>query len=252
MSVETTTQASTGWPVRLATRLWQVAGPGVTHPWDAAAYLVTGHRTALVDCGTGLAGPLLDAAVGRACAVDDAPAPTTLVLTHGHYDHAGDAHRLRRRGLRVLAGAGDVDALATGDPVRTCAGPLYGRAFRPVEAEPLDADRTLDLGGVRLDLLLTPGHTPGSVCAVARTPDGAALLAGDTLWGHFSTEVGSDAAAWKASLERLAGLDVDTLTFGHGVDRLLGDPAGRLAEALARFGTYYDPWFRPPRLTFVY
>src|SRR5438477_8747505 len=56
-------ERSTSGPVRLAEGLWQVAGPDITHPWDAAAYLVSGRGHALVDCGSGLAGEALDTAL---------------------------------------------------------------------------------------------------------------------------------------------------------------------------------------------
>jgi glyoxylase-like metal-dependent hydrolase (beta-lactamase superfamily II) len=44
----------------------------------------------------------------------------------------------------------------------------------------------LDLHGARLEVLHTPGHTPGSVSVVAHVGDLRVLLAGDTLWGGFS------------------------------------------------------------------
>lgn len=110
----------------------------------------------------------------------------------------------------------------------------------------------LDLDGARLEVVHTPGHTPGSVCLVADVGGHRVLLAGDTLWGGFSDEIGSDAAAWRRSLQRLAELDIDALSFGHGISRLLDDPVGRLAEAQARFATYFDPWFKPPKTQFRY
>jgi glyoxylase-like metal-dependent hydrolase (beta-lactamase superfamily II) len=142
--------------------------------------------------------------------------------------------------------------VGTGDSVRTCAGSLYGEVFPAFDPVALTDGQVLDLGGALLQVLHTPGHTPGSVSVVARVGGRSVLLAGDTLWGGFSAAVGSDAEAWVASLERLEGLPVDALSFGHGVDVLLDDPAGRIAEARARFGTYFDPWFRPPRLRLRY
>jgi hydroxyacylglutathione hydrolase len=121
-----------------------------------------------------------------------------------------------------------------------------------VATEPLRDGQVLTAGAARIEILHTPGHTPGSVCAVLTVDGRRILLAGDTLYGGFSAEIGSDAEAWRVSLERLSDLDLDALSFGHGVSRLLGDPAGRIAEACLRFGSYYDPWFRAPRHTFRY
>jgi glyoxylase-like metal-dependent hydrolase (beta-lactamase superfamily II) len=237
-----------GRAIRLAPGLWQVAGPGITHPWDGGAYLVTaGHRPALIDCGTGLGD--LDAVLAGLGVV---PRDLAVVIaTHGHFDHIGDGARLGARGVPVLVHPGDAAAVASGDPVRTCAASLYGAPFSPfAPLECGDGDR-FDLGaGVALELVHTPGHTPGSLCVVVELFGLRVLLAGDTLWGGFSPSIGSDEVAWRSSLARLAALDVDALTFGHAPTRLLDEPLARIAEAQARFATYFDPWFKPPKLQF--
>lgn len=239
-----------GIPVHLADGLWQVAGPGITHPWDAAAYLVLGRRAVLVDCGSGLAPDLLDRALaGAGVAPDDV---TAVVATHGHFDHVGDGARWVARGVPVHVHPGDRHAVRTGDPLRTCAGPLYGQDFEPFEPAVAYDDQVLDVGGATVHVLHTPGHTPGSVCVVAQVAGSSVLLAGDTLWGGFSADIGSDVQAWSDSLARLEHVPVDAVSFGHGTQALLDDPAGRIAEARARFGSYFDPWFRPPRLQLRY
>lgn len=247
--LNTPSTALRGRPVRLAVGLWQVAGPGITHPWDAAAYVVTGERAALVDCGSGLRPELLDQALSGAGVLPEDV--TAVVATHGHFDHVGDGARWAARGVPVHVHDGDAAAVRTGDPALTCAGPLYDRPFLPFEPAALD-EQVLDLGGASLRVLHTPGHTPGSVCVVAEVAGLSVLLAGDTLWGGFSSSIGSDAAAWEASLLRLEQLPLDALSFGHGIETLLEDTAGRISEARARFGIYFDPWFRAPRLKLRY
>jgi glyoxylase-like metal-dependent hydrolase (beta-lactamase superfamily II) len=71
------------------------------------------------------------------------------------------------------------------------------------------------VGDVRIDLVHTPGHTPGSQCFLV---DGR-LVSGDTLFleGCGRTDLpGSDSDAMYESLQRLAKLPDDTLVFpGH-------------------------------------
>jgi glyoxylase-like metal-dependent hydrolase (beta-lactamase superfamily II) len=242
--------ATPGTPVPLAEGLWQVAGPGISHPWDAAAYLVVGKYPALVDCGTGLAADALDTAL-ISCGVLPHQL-TAVVATHGHFDHVGDGARLSGLGVPVLVHRSDAAAVRIGDPVRTCAETLYGTTFDAFEPDPVADGDELDLRGARLEMIHTPGHTPGSVSVVAHVGGLRVLLAGDTLWGGFSAAIGSNESVWRDSLERLAGLELDALSFGHGISRLLADPAGRIAEARQRFATYFDPWFKPPKHPFRY
>jgi glyoxylase-like metal-dependent hydrolase (beta-lactamase superfamily II) len=73
----------------------------------------------------------------------------------------------------------------------------------------------LRVGAVEIELLHTPGHTPGSQCFLV---DGM-LIAGDTLFlqGCGRTDLpGSDPASMYESLHRLAGLPDTTVVYpGH-------------------------------------
>ena len=78
-----------------------------------------------------------------------------------------------------------------------------------------DSGDIVEVGAVRVELLHTPGHTPGSQCFLV---DGR-LVSGDTLFleGCGRTDFpGSDPGAMYDSLTKLAALPADTVVFpGH-------------------------------------
>jgi glyoxylase-like metal-dependent hydrolase (beta-lactamase superfamily II) len=105
-----------------------------------------------------------------------------LVHTHAHVDHIGCLGQLRElTGAQGLLHHGDLPLYAT---VREQAVWL---GMRPPSIVAIDADLKegdrLRAGPVELEVLHTPGHTPGSV-SFALTRPGAAplLLSGDTLF----------------------------------------------------------------------
>ena len=73
------------------------------------------------------------------------------------------------------------------------------------------------LGGLRV--IHTPGHTPGSICLYL--DDARILFTGDVLQVHrgsltfASAFFSHDHGAARASVERLAALDVDTIALSH-------------------------------------
>jgi hydroxyacylglutathione hydrolase len=83
-----------------------------------------------------------------------------------------------------------------------------------------DGGDHLQVGGVRIRLLHTPGHTPGSQCFLVEESDAAGqLVSGDTLFLNGCGRVdlpGSDPRAMYESLETLKRLPDDTMLYpGH-------------------------------------
>lgn len=142
-----------------------------------------------------------------------------ILLTHGHFDHVG--------GVRQLAADTDCSVyLCQQDlsmPQQMTAGPLY---YTHTYGE----GDTLTLAGIPLQVLHTPGHTPGSVCLIAED----ALFSGDTLFEGSCGRTdlpGGDTATILASLARLRQLPGDYRVYpGHG-------PATTLSEE-RRFNPY--------------
>jgi hydroxyacylglutathione hydrolase len=107
---------------------------------------------------------------------------THLVHTHAHFDHIGCLGELRERtGAQGLLHPADLPLYAT---LREQAR-WFGVA--PPEIVKIDADLRegdrLNAGTATLEVLHTPGHTPGSVSFALSAPELATLLlTGDTLF----------------------------------------------------------------------
>lgn len=90
-----------------------------------------------------------------------------IVNSHAHYDHAGGIAALQRAsGAAVAASPRGADALERGEPTRDDPQFALGReanAFPPVPAVRRIADEMpLNVGGLTITPVFTPGHTPGS------------------------------------------------------------------------------------------
>jgi glyoxylase-like metal-dependent hydrolase (beta-lactamase superfamily II) len=184
------------------------------------AHLILEPELTLIDCGlAGSARPIRRAIEALGRSMDDV---ARIICTHGHPDHAGSARELGRPGMEILMHAADALRLRMSwrDVIRR---PSRGGLFAamtpaPTETVPLEDGQVLPvLGG--LEVIHTPGHTPGSVCLYGER-DGV-LFVGDTLQaraGHitFANEICSDdIRAARRQVQRLAALDVETIVFSH-------------------------------------
>ena len=194
------------------------AGFDLTDPLDCHVYLVRGERhSALIDAGAGRSTE----------AILDHGVPDCVLLTHGHADHAGGAAALARRGVPIYAGTPACEWIAAGDD--TALSVDRGRAagvYPPDYAfpacpgvRPVRHGEELDLGGAVLRAVVTPGHADGHVCYLLKTTGYQALFSGDCVFtgGRISLQNLHDCRIqdYAASLETLAGLDVDALFSGH-------------------------------------
>ena len=143
-----------------------------------------------------------------------------IVSTHGHWDHTGDnAAVAERTGAEIAVHGLDRDALVHPQP-------LWAPFDIPpsVPAIELAEGGEIRFGEIRLRVLHTPGHTPGSVCLLAG--DEGVLFSGDTLfaggWGRVDLPGGS-ADQIVESLVRLAELEPGTAVLpGHGAETTIG------------------------------
>ena len=145
--------------------------------------------------------------------------PVAVLATHGHFDHVGAAAAFCGDDLPFHIHEADAPALA--DPAAWGAGyasvPVPVRQVRTV----VDGD-VLTFSGFRIEVVHTPGHTPGSV--LYRT-DGW-VLSGDVV---FAGAIGrsdfpnSSTSAMEASLDRFLELpDPLPVLPGHGPRTTVG------------------------------
>ncbi len=105
-----------------------------------------------------------------------------LVHTHAHIDHIADLGGLRERtGARGLLHPADLPLYRALDAQATMLGLAQAPQVVEIDGDLLDGD-TVRAGDVTLDVLHTPGHTPGSVCFAVRGDGDTRLLTGDTLF----------------------------------------------------------------------
>jgi glyoxylase-like metal-dependent hydrolase (beta-lactamase superfamily II) len=196
---------------------------GSTGPWTAGP--ITARATALLAANPGwmtLDGTnswlLLEPGASAAVLVDPGPDDPRhlsalmaaardrdaridlILLTHGHPDHAAGARSLHER---------------TGAPVRA-----LDPAHR-LGGEGLTGSEVLEVGGLQVSVVETPGHTSDSL--TFHLPADGALLTGDTILGRGSAVIAhpdGHLASYLASLERLAELaqrtGADWVLPGHG------------------------------------
>jgi hydroxyacylglutathione hydrolase len=143
-----------------------------------------------------------------------------IISTHGHWDHIGDNAALAATTAAPIA-VHPLDRHRLEHPARGVAPFEIPPSVPAVE---LAEGGVIRFGGLRLEVLHTPGHTEGSVCLWAAGE--AILFSGDTLfasgWGRVDLPGGS-AEAMADSLARLAGLDARTSVLpGHGPVTTIG------------------------------
>ena len=167
-------------------------------PWQTNAYVVTCLQT-----GDGV---LIDAPADAGTIIKSLQGinPRYILLTHDHMDHTGALSRLRSE-LKVPLAAHAADSARLPSPPEVM----------------LDDGDMLTFGKVKIVVLHTPGHTPGSLCF----KNSKYLISGDTIFpgGPGKTNSSSDfRQIVKSITEKIFALPDDTEIYpGHGDSTLL-------------------------------
>jgi hydroxyacylglutathione hydrolase len=147
-------------------------------------------------------------------------APVAILATHAHLDHVGEAGDLAG-GVPVYVH--EADAAAFTDEPAWNAG--FDNPLAPVkDLRTFTGGDTLTFAGLTIEVMHTPGHTPGHCCF--RVPGEAVVLSGDLVFAGSigrSDFANSDPIAMQRSLHAFLALpDEMPVLPGHGPDTTVG------------------------------
>ena len=150
--------------------------------------------------------------------------PVMILLTHGHFDHTfGLENAFRRWNVPVMLNQADSELMiSSGLWCRE-----LGLEFNPFKGKttPLEDGQTLTFGETALEVLATPGHTPGGVCFLCR--EAGVIFTGDTLFagsiGRTDHEGGDYVQLMESIAHKIMPLDGDISVLpGHGPASTVG------------------------------
>lgn len=167
-------------------------------------FLVEGKENFLVDAGMGMSRRIKDK-------IGDTDIDS-IILTHRHIDHVGDAAELSEElDAPLFAAEREAEALRRGED-HTILSNSFGKKFNPLEVNTLDIETFSGF-----EVILTPGHTEESICLYHEEEN--LLISGDTVFsngGAGRTDLPTgDREKLLESIGRLNKLEVDSLYPGH-------------------------------------
>ncbi|MFW0783437.1 MBL fold metallo-hydrolase [Gordonia sp. CPCC 206044] len=189
---------------------------GGTWDVDNNIWLVGNDDEVVIIDAAHSAQPILDAVGDRTV--------KAIVLTHGHNDHVTVAPELSE---------------ATGAPIWLHPGDdmLWNDTHPGVAHENLEDGQRIDVAGTTLQIINTPGHSPGS--SVIHVPEAKVLFSGDTLFHGGPGATGRSFSSFPTIIEsirdKIFTLDPETAVHtGHGEGTKVADEAPHLEEWIKR------------------
>lgn len=148
-----------------------------------------------------------------------------IFLTHCHADHIGAINELKNaKGGKILVSRDDYEGLFNKE---ISLADYVNMQSPDLEADSrVDDDDLLHVGEIEFKVILTPGHTKGSVCLYIEKE--RLIFTGDTLfsgaWGRTDLPTGSFAEIMKSILDKLMSLPDETIVYpGHGKVTMIED-----------------------------
>jgi len=125
-----------------------------------------------------------------------------ILLTHTHFDHVGAVAALAREtGAPVYCPEIEVPVLAD---INSYLLPGFGPLEDYQADRTVSGGETLALGGLELDVIFTPGHSPGHVTYSVRGED--AIFSGDVLFQGSVGRVDLPGGDWPTLADSIASL----------------------------------------------
>jgi glyoxylase-like metal-dependent hydrolase (beta-lactamase superfamily II) len=188
-----------------------IAGLG----YDSNVYLLEDEDPIVVDTGTGM---YSDSTLETVSRIVPLRKVGRIVLTHCHYDHLGGAAAFQKAtGGRIYLHEAEAVPIMSGDSSLAIT-EMFGEKPRQLDLEPLKTGQKLKCGSAELEVLHTPGHSPGSI--VLHDQKSGSAVVGDTVFcdggvGRWDLP-GGDLGQLISSLKRLEKLGLRNMYPGHG------------------------------------
>ena len=148
--------------------------------------------------------------------------PVAILLTHGHFDHIGAVDELRDKyKIKVYVYEDERDVMTSDANLAS----MIGKRMSVEADEYLRDLQTIIIGGEKIQVIHTPGHTKGSCCFYL--PDEKVLFSGDTMFcqsfGRTDFPTGSMSQLISSIKNRLLKLDDDVKVYpGHNEETKIG------------------------------
>lgn len=145
-----------------------------------------------------------------------------ILLTHTHIDHITSVDEIRDRfGAKVMVHEADAAAMSDG-MLNGSALFASSKTFRDADIFLKDGNN-FEVGGMRIDIIHTPGHTPGGICVKIEN----SIFTGDTLFrmsvGRTDLGTGNQRDLMNSIKNKLIVLDDSVAVYpGHGESSTIG------------------------------